>query len=71
LIISKPLRALSTMLFEFVDKAGIDGLINGTGKSVVFGGKYLRYLQSGSIGFYILIMVIGVAAMFIFSFIRF
>ena len=71
LIITRPLRAFSVTLFEFVDKAGIDGLVNGAGKSVVFGGKYIRYIQNGSIGFYILMMVIGVAALFIFSFIQF
>jgi NADH-quinone oxidoreductase subunit L len=44
---------------------GIDGIVNGTGKLVNYGSRQLRWLQSGQVGAYVLLMVLGILALFI------
>jgi NADH-quinone oxidoreductase subunit L len=43
-----------------VDKMGIDGIVNGLGKGTVEASKGLRLLQTGNVGFYIFMMVLGI-----------
>lgn len=64
-IIVKPLRYLSAFFNNVVEKKGIDGLVNGTGKAVNYGSRQLRWLQSGQVGAYVLLMVIGILILFI------
>jgi NADH-quinone oxidoreductase subunit L len=59
-IVVKPLYWLSHAFDIFVEKLGIDRMVNWFGGSVEEGSKALRLLQSGSIGFYIFAMVIGI-----------
>lgn len=59
-IIVKPLYWLSHAFDIFIEKLGIDRIVNGLGGSVEEGSKTFRLLQSGSIGFYIFAMVIGI-----------
>lgn len=59
-IIVKPLYALSHAFDIFIEKLGIDRIVNGFGEFVQEGSKTLRLLQNGSIGFYIFAMVIGI-----------
>ena len=66
--IVKPIEALSGVLDRFVEKMGIDGVVNGVGKTVKWGSDRLRLLQSGQVGFYIFIMVLGMVALFAMSF---
>lgn len=68
-IIVRPIEGLSKLLDRFVEKMGIDGIVNGVGKTVKWGGDRLRLLQSGQVGFYIFIMVLGMVALFALSFI--
>lgn len=58
-IIVKPLNKLALFLDKVVERRGIDGVVNGVGKLVDWGGGRLRLLQNGQIGFYIFSMVIG------------
>ncbi len=67
-IIVKPLQSISGLLDTWADKKGIDGIVNGVGKTVKWGGDRLRILQTGQVGFYIFIMVIGMIALFSISF---
>jgi NADH-quinone oxidoreductase subunit L len=67
-VITKPLNALSGFLFKIVDKAGIDGLVNGLGKATTESSRGLRLLQSGNIGFYIFMMVGGIIALLLYGF---
>lgn len=67
-IIVKPMEALSNVLDKFAERRGIDGLVNGVGKTVRWGGDRLRLLQSGQVGFYIFIMVLGIVVLFTVSF---
>ena len=44
---------------------GIDGLVNGVGRSINYGSRQARLLQNGQVGFYILMMVLGILVLFI------
>lgn len=57
--ISKPMNGLAAFFNGIVEKSGIDGIVNGVGKSVQWGGRQLRLLQSGQVGSYVLWMVLG------------
>jgi NADH-quinone oxidoreductase subunit L len=59
-LVRKPLDALSVFFYKVVDLMGIDGIVNGLGRGSMEAGKDLRLLQSGNVGFYIFMMVIGV-----------
>jgi len=61
----KPYRSLSVFLNNVFDKKGIDAIVNGVGKSVNYGSRQLRLLQSGQVGSYLLLMVIGLLILFI------
>ncbi len=63
----KPLNGLSKFFHAFVEKTGIDGLVNGIGDLFVSSGKGIRQLQSGSVGFYIFMMVLGVVAFMLYG----
>ena len=43
----------------FWKDSGIDGLVNGVGKAVNYGSRQLRWLQSGQVGSYVLLMVMS------------
>lgn len=64
-IIVHPLGKLSSFFKNTIEKSGIDGLVNGTGKFVNYSSKQLRLLQSGSIGSYILFIVLSVVVLFL------
>lgn len=59
-IIRKPLDALSVFFYNIIDRLGIDGLVNGLGETSVEASKGLRLLQTGNVGFYIFMMVLGI-----------
>ena len=67
-IIVRPIEALSNLLDKFAERRGIDGIVNGVGKTVRWGGDRLRLLQTGQVGFYIFIMVMGIVVLFTLSF---
>ena len=64
-LVVKPLYILSGIFESFVEKAGIDGLVNSGGRLSVLAGMKIRQVQKGNIGFYIFMMVIGTALMFV------
>ena len=68
-IIVRPLRSLSLMMDRYAERMGIDAVVNGVGKGVRWGGDRVRLLQSGQVGFYIFILVIGMTVLFAVSFI--
>ncbi|MDR3681966.1 MAG: NADH-quinone oxidoreductase subunit L [Flavipsychrobacter sp.] len=67
-VIVRPLAALSGLLDKFVEKSGIDGIVNGVGKGVRYGSDRIRMLQTGQVGFYIFVMVLGIVALFAITF---
>jgi NADH-quinone oxidoreductase subunit L len=64
-IIVRPLKAISVFFNNIIEKSGIDGIVNGIGKSVNYGSRQVRLLQNGQTGFYILMMIIGIIVLFI------
>ncbi|MGH2648409.1 MAG: NADH-quinone oxidoreductase subunit L [Ginsengibacter sp.] len=58
-IIVKPFKVLSGFLRNLVEKSGIDALVNGVGKGINYSSRQIRLLQSGFVGSYILLMVVG------------
>ncbi|MDF3079081.1 MAG: dehydrogenase subunit [Sphingobacteriaceae bacterium] len=69
-VIRRPLDIMSQFFFKVVDKAGIDGIVNGFGRSATEASRGLRLLQSGNTGFYIFMMVIGIIAMLVYGFFK-
>jgi NADH-quinone oxidoreductase subunit L len=55
-IIRKPLDFLSDFFYRVIDKMGI----NGIGKGTMESRKGLRLLQTGNVGYYIFMMVVGI-----------
>jgi NADH-quinone oxidoreductase subunit L len=70
-IIRRPLDALSVFFYKVVDKMGIDGIVNGVAQSPIEAGRGLRLLQTGNVGFYLLMMVIGIVAVLLYSLVQF
>ena len=63
-VIIKPLKALADFFNTVIEKRVIDGLVNGTGRLVQYSSRQLRYLQSGQVGAYVLLMVISMVILF-------
>jgi NADH-quinone oxidoreductase subunit L len=66
-LVRKPLDFLSDFFYNIVERLGIDGLVNGVGKGTIETSKGLRLLQTGNVGFYIFIMVLGIIAVLAYS----
>ena len=67
-IIVKPMQSFAGFLNNTVERKGIDGFVSGIGKAVNYGSRQIRFLQSGQVGTYILLMVVGILIMFIIQF---
>jgi NADH-quinone oxidoreductase subunit L len=63
-VIVKPLDLLAQFLV-FFDKNIVDGIVNGVGRLVQYGSRQLRLLQSGQVGGYVLLMVLGILVLFL------
>ena len=63
-IIVRPIQWMAGFAKKIIEEKGIDGLVNGVGKSVQYGARQLRWLQSGQVGTYVLMMVLGMIALF-------
>lgn len=64
-VITRPLRGLSNFFSNTLDRKGIDGLVNGVGSGVQYASRQMRRLQSGQVGAYVLLMVLGMLALFV------
>ena len=60
-IVVRPLYWLSQQFYSIIEKSGIDMLVNSSGRGVESGSKFARLIQTGSLGYYIFVMVIGIA----------
>jgi NADH-quinone oxidoreductase subunit L len=67
-VIVRPINAFAGFLNKVVERLGLDGLVNGVGKAVQYGSRQIRLIQSGQVGTYILLMVIGVVILFLVQF---
>lgn len=60
-VIEKPVLYLSSILHN-IDVYVIDGIVNGLGKLTVWVGSRSRALQTGTLGFYLVAMVLSIIA---------
>ncbi len=67
-IIVKPVNKIGAFAGRYLERGGIDALINGVGRLVHYGGRQMRWMQSGQVGNYILLMVISMVLFFIWQF---
>ncbi|HUC81620.1 MAG TPA: proton-conducting transporter membrane subunit, partial [Flavisolibacter sp.] len=67
-VIVKPLNAFGGAVNKFIERGTIDAMVNGVGRLVNYGGRQLRWLQSGQVGAYVLLMVIGMVLLFVVQF---
>jgi len=63
-VIVKPLFSLSKWVEKIIEKAGIDGIVNGVGRLIQVGSTKIRLLQSGLVGFYLFMFVLGIILLF-------
>jgi NADH-quinone oxidoreductase subunit L len=63
-IIVKPINLFAKFLNNVVEKSIIDWMVNGIGRLVQYGSRQIRLLQSGQVGGYVLMMVIGIVIFF-------
>ena len=64
-VIVRPVGAIAKYFNNVFERKGIDGFVNGIGKAVNYSSRQVRLLQSGQVGTYVLMMVIGILALFI------
>jgi NADH-quinone oxidoreductase subunit L len=64
-VIVKPINAFANFLNNVVEKSVIDWVVNGVGRAVQYSSRQIRLLQSGQVGGYILLMVIGIVVLFL------
>ena len=67
-VIVKPLLGLGAIANKYFEKSGIDALVNGVGRLVNYGGRQMRWLQSGQVGSYVLLMVVSMLLFFVLQF---
>ncbi|GAA4727668.1 NADH-quinone oxidoreductase subunit L [Flavisolibacter ginsenosidimutans] len=67
-IVVKPLNSLGKAVNTFIERGTIDAMVNGVGRLVNYGSRQLRWLQSGQVGAYVLLMVISMVLLFIVQF---
>ena len=63
----RPLLWLSKIFHDLVELKIIDRSVNGIGTLVVRTGNTIRYIQTGHVGFYLFIMVLGIIAILLFN----
>ena len=63
----RPSLWLSKTFYNIIELKFIDRSVNGIGTIVVRMGNTIRYLQTGHVGFYLFIMVMGIIAILLFN----
>lgn len=66
-LITRPLDAVSSFSYRYIETGFIDKLVNSTGISLNGLSGLMRYLQSGNTGLYILAMVTGIVLILVFT----
>lgn len=65
--IMRPFLALSGFLTRVVEIRMFDGAINGIGRIMIWTGSVLRYIQTGHVGFYIFMMLLGIIVILVWN----
>lgn len=67
-LIVLPLHRFGGFLKNVIERTVVDGLVNGVGRMVNYGSRQMRLLQSGQVGSYVLLMVVGMLLVFVIQF---
>jgi len=70
-IFVRPVMGLSRGLYTFVEQRIIDPVVNGFGRLVLGGGQLLRFVQTGAVETYLILMVIGIVLILALNYNRF
>jgi NADH-quinone oxidoreductase subunit L len=66
--IVKPLNGFGKAVNTFIERGTIDALVNGVGRLINYGSRQMRWLQSGQVGAYVLLMVVSMVLLFVVQF---
>jgi NADH-quinone oxidoreductase subunit L len=67
-LITNPANKMAAYLHQIIERAGIDGIVNGAGRLALAGSKRVKALQTGYTGFYIFAMVLGILFIMLLNF---
>ncbi len=67
-VVIRPFMAFSRFSDKYIERNGIDAGVNGVGRLVRWGADRMRLIQSGQVGYYIFIMVVGMTILLAFGF---
>ncbi|TGD83301.1 NADH-quinone oxidoreductase subunit L [Hymenobacter wooponensis] len=67
----RPIMGLSKGLYRFVENGIIDPVVNGLGRITMGGGQLLRYVQTGSVETYLILMVVGIVLVLALNYVKF
>jgi NADH-quinone oxidoreductase subunit L len=67
-LIVTPLHRFGGFLKNVIESSVVDGIVNGVGRMVNYGSRQMRLLQSGQVGSYVLLMVVGMLLVFVIQF---
>ena len=67
-VVVRPVNKLGAVANRYFERSGIDALVNGVGRLVNYGGRQMRWLQSGQVGNYVLLMVVSMLLFFVLQF---
>jgi NADH-quinone oxidoreductase subunit L len=67
-IIVKPVYGFAKFLNKQIEKNVIDWIVNGSGRLIQYGSRQMRWMQSGQVGSYVLLMVLGMLVFFVVQF---
>ena len=70
-LFTRPVMALSSGLYRFVENGVINPVVGVFGRAVNGGGQLLRYVQTGAVETYLILMVIGIVLILGLNFGRF
>ncbi|WP_310395970.1 NADH-quinone oxidoreductase subunit L [Hymenobacter sp.] len=70
-LFTRPVMALSNGLFKFVENGLINPVVGGFGRVVNGGGQLLRYVQTGAVETYLILMVVGIVLILGLNYARF
>ena len=70
-LLVRPIMWLSRGLFRYVENGIIDPIVNGFGRVTMGGGQLLRYVQTGSVETYLILMVVGIVLVMALNFGKF
>ena len=66
--IIKPINTFSKFLNRGVEKNFIDWIVNGVGRLLQYSSRQIRWIQSGQVGSYVLLMVVSMLLFFVIQF---